>query len=160
MWWKLLLVLAICLVPIAAVTAGDAPIDRATLRGVKAVHVVLDPIEPELQKAGLTQTDLQTRLENRLKAADVPIDPSSPEFLGLRVISVRGNRGPFALSFSLGCYQPVLLVRDQNIRSATPTWDIDTVLMTEPKTLHQATYETIDDLADRFVAAWRSVNPR
>ena len=155
---KPLILPALLFVPLLANAAGDAPIDRATLRGLKAVHVVLDPLSPELEKAGLTQTDLQTRLEERLRKDDVPIDPASSEFLGLRMTAVRGNRGPFAVSFSLGAYQPVQLVRDKNVRSATATWEIETVVMSDPKTLLQAAYESMEELADRFAAAWKSVN--
>jgi hypothetical protein len=36
---------------------------------------------------------------------------------------------------------------------------VETVLMAEPKLLREASLASIDDLADRLVAAWRSVNP-
>ncbi len=140
--------------------SGDAAIDRATMRGLKSVNVVLDPLATELTKAGLTQTELQTRLASRLKDAGVPVDPSATEFVGLRIMSVRNNRGPFAVAFNLGLYQPVVLVRDPNLKSAIPTWDIETVLLCDPKTLLDATMDTIDELAGRFAAAWRSVNPQ
>ena len=144
--------------PLVAVSAGDAPLDRATLRGLKAVSVVLDPLAPELERQGLTQKDLQTRLEARLKDARIPIDPSATAFLGLRVTSVRANRGPFALCFSVGAFQSVVLVRDKNIQTNTSTWEVETVVMADPKVLHQASLESVDELAGRFITAWRSVN--
>ncbi len=157
---RLILFPALLTAAAAFLWAGDAAIDRATLRGLKAVNVVLDPLAPELQKSGLTRIDLQTRLENRLRDAQIPVDPSAAEFLGLRITSVRGNRGPFAAAFQLALYQPVVLVRDRNSKSASPTWDVETVVMADPKVLQQAANDSIDDLAGRFVTAWRSVNPR
>jgi hypothetical protein len=141
-----------------SLSAGDAPLDRATLRGLKAVNVVLDRLAPELTQEGLTQQDLQTRLETRLRDAQIPLDTTAPEFVGLRVTSVRGNRGPFGLSFTLAAYQPVTLVRDKNVKTAAPTWDVETVVVADPKVLRQASLESVDELAGRFISAWKSVN--
>lgn len=153
-------ILALILMPLAVKGAGDAPLDRATLRGLKAVSVVMDRLDPELQKGGLTQVDLQSRLESRLKDAHIPIQESAAEFVALRVTAVRGGRGPYALSVTIGLYQPVLLSRDKTMRTATATWEVETILMADPKILRQASLETIDELAGRFAAAWRSANPQ
>ena len=159
MRWRLLPLCALLAAPVVQ-GFGDAELDRATMRGLKSVNVVLDPLAPELIKAGLTESDVQARLETDLKDAHIPVDRSATEFIGLRITSVRGNRGPFALAFNLGLYQPVVLVRDPNLKSAIPTWDIETVLLADQKVLYQATMESIDELADRLAAAWRSVNPQ
>ncbi len=150
---------ALLCLPVMTEGAGDAPLDRATLRGLKAVNIVLDRLDPELQKNGLTQADLQARLEARLQDGHMTVDPDVPEFVGLRITSVRQNRGPLALSFTIGLYQPVTLVRDKTIKTATSTWEVETILLSEPKILRQASMETIDELAGRLVTAWRSVNP-
>jgi len=160
----LLFIPALLALPLITEGSGDAALDRATMRGLKSVNVVLDPLAPELQKGGLTKTDLETRLTERLKRANIPLDRSVDEFVGLRITAVQGTRGrfgggAFALALNLGLYQPVVLVRDKDMKSATSTWDVETVLMADPKALQQATAESIDDLADRFVTAWRSVNP-
>jgi hypothetical protein len=152
--------LLLSFIGIVALAAGDAPLDRATLRGLKAVSIVLDPLDAELQKQGLTAQDLKTRLEERLRAANIAVDASASEFVGLRVAQVRGNRGPFALSFTLGAYQPVILVRDQNIKTATSTWEVETIVVADVKALREASLESIDDLAGRFASAWHSVNPQ
>ncbi len=137
---------------------GDTPLDRGTMRGLKSVNIVLDPLAPELARAGLTETELKSRMETRLTNAHIAVDTTAPEFLGLRITHVRNNRGPYALAFNLGLYQPVVLVRDRNLKSATPTWDVETVLLADPKALEGAALETVDELADSFVRAWRSVN--
>src|SRR5260370_4137792 len=152
------LLAALLFLPFATQGAGDAPLDRATLRGLKAVNGVLDRVDPKLEKQGLTRNDLQSRLEARLQDAHVTIDQSATDFVALRVTSVRANRGPFGLSFTIGVYQPVVLVRDKNIKTSASTWEVETVVVEDPKTLRQASMETVDELADRFVTAWRSVN--
>jgi len=154
------------LVPSAPSAAGDAPLDRATLRGLKAVNVVLDQLDPEVEKQGLTRTDLQARLEARLKDGQIPLDPSAPDFVGLRVTSVRAGRGAlalrgaFALCITLAVYQPVALSRDQHVRTAAATWDVESVLMADPKAIRQASMDTVDELVGRLASAWREVNPR
>ena len=148
--------------------AGDAALDRATLKGLKAVGVIIDQLPPELAKEGVTADELQTRLAQRLRDAHITIDPAAKEFVGLRASLVRDTsrsllrtpaRGPYAVSMTIGLYQPVTLVRDSTIRAAPQTWEVDTVLMADPKLLYRAAMESVDDLAARFVAAYRSVNP-
>jgi len=138
--------------------AGDAPLDRATLRGLTAVNVVLDKLDPELEKQGLTRNDLQARLEGRLQDAHIKLDQNATDFVALRVTSVKGNRGPFGLSLTIAVYQPVTLTRDKNLKTAAATWEVETVVVADAKVLRQAAMESVDDLAARFVTAWRSVN--
>jgi len=156
---RILLIAVFALLPPATRAAGDAALDRATLRRLKGIGVVIDTIDPELQKLGITRDVMLTRLLARLHGGDITIDPGAAEFLGLRITAVRGSRGPFALSLTLGLYQPVLLSRDHDLRTSTETWEVESVLMADPKILVTACGETADDLSDRFAAAFHSVNP-
>jgi len=139
---------------------SDAPLDRATLRDLKSVNVIIDPLDPELVKQGLTQEILQTRIEDRLRDAGIGLDKSAKEFVGLRIMQVRAQRGPYALCLSIGVYQPVLLVRDKNLKTATQTWEVETILLSDPKVLSRESLNSVTELADRLVAAYRSVNPK
>jgi hypothetical protein len=156
---RIFLALVFLLLPPATRAAGDAPLDRATLRGLKSVGIVIDVLDPELEKLGVTADMLTARLTARLKVARIHVDQASTEFVGFRITAVRAGRGPFALSLTIGLYQPVILSRDSAIRTSTPTWEVETVLMADPKVLATACDETAGDLADRFVAAYRAVNP-
>ncbi len=140
--------------------AGDTAHDRATLKGAKAVAVVIEPVPGDLPKEGVTVDALRTRLSGRLRDAGIPVDDSSTEFAGVRVASTRDKRGPYAVVIRLGFYQAVTLVRDPTMRAAPETWGLDSVLVATPKKLYRAAMDSIDDLADRFIAAWRSVNPQ
>ncbi len=141
--------------------AGDSPLDRATLRGIQAVNVVVDPLDPQIEAAGVTRADLRERAETLLRAAGIVIDTSRPEFVGVRLTAARSGRGPFAefaVAMTLAFYQPVQLVRDPTVRTATQTWEIGTVILAAPKALHQASQDSIEDLTGRFIKAYRSVN--
>jgi len=145
--------------------AGDAPLDRATLRGLGSVGVIIDPIDPDLVKEGLTPDLLQKRIEGRLRDAGIAVDPSAHEFVGLRILQVRAQRGsftqrpPYAVCVSVGVYQPVELIRNKDLKTATETWAVETVLMADPKVVSREALNSVDELADRLVAAYRSANP-
>jgi hypothetical protein len=146
------------LLPSVTGAAGDAAIDRATLKGLKAVGVVIDVIDPEVEKFGVTRDLVLTRLLARLATDRIKVDPGAAEFLGLRITAVRSGHGPFALSMTLGMYQPVLLSRNHDVRTSTETWEVESVLLADPKILITACGESADDLIDRFGAAFHATN--
>jgi hypothetical protein len=154
-----ILLLALALVPPFTHAAGDAPIDRTTLKGLKAVGVVIDVIDPEVEKAGVTRDLMLTRLLSRLSSDRIKVDPGAMEFLGLRITAVRSGRGPFALSMTVGLYQPVLLSRNHDLRTSTQTWEVESVLLADSKILITACSESADDLIDRFARAFHATNP-
>ena len=147
------------LLPWAALRAGDSNLDRATLRGVKAVNIVIDHLDPQLEDQGLTQEMLRSRVEERLRKAAIPIDKDALEFVGLHITSMQSGKGPYSLCFSMGFYQPVTLVRDPKIRTASQTWDVNAILVVPPKPMMQSVLNTADQLADLFVNAYRFINP-
>lgn len=156
MGWRILLgLLPFCLL----FAAGDTPLDRSTLRGLKAVNVVVDPIEPELPGTSGLREALQGRFARRLETAGIPMDPDATEFLALRLIHVRAGRGPHAVSLTLSVYQPVTLVRQRDLRTATGTWGVQTILLSDPKRLEDSITRAADELLDAFIAAYYAVNP-
>src|SRR5438477_2708845 len=96
--------------------AGDAALDRATLKGIKAVSIIIDHLPPELPKESVTADALQTRLTQCLTDAHIPIDSAAKEFVAIRASSVRDSKGPYAVAMSIGLYQPVTLVRNHGLR--------------------------------------------
>jgi hypothetical protein len=147
------------LLPMSMSAAGDEPIDRATLKGLKGVGVIVDMIDPELEKLGVTRDLILTRMLTRLGADHINVNPGATEFLGLRITAVRSGHGPFAVSLTLGLYQPVLLSRNHDMRTSTQTWEVETVLLADPKILTTACGESAEDLIDRFSTAFHFVNP-
>ena len=90
--WRFLPLLL--LLPFVTEGAGDAALDRATLKGLKSLGVVVDPIDPELAKEGLAQDTFRAHLEEKLRNAGLPVQANSTEFLGLRLLPVRDPAGP------------------------------------------------------------------
>jgi hypothetical protein len=158
------LVLAVFLAGSGA--ASDTEMDRATLRGIKAVKVIVDPTPPEIEREGLDRDHLRSRIEQKLRDAGITLDGDAAEFVGLNITSVRGVKttvfslkgGPLSLMIGLGVYQVVTLNRDKTAKTVAETWSQQRVMSAAPKAVAEAVSSAVDELADDFVKAYRSVN--
>jgi hypothetical protein len=147
--------------------AGDSAMDRATLRGLKAVKVVVDTLSPEIEHAGLDANQLRTEIEQKLLASGIKVDNTVNEFVGLTVSAAqpgkRGplsiKKGPFSLAIGLGVYQVAILTRDQQTKTVVETWDVQKTISAPSKGLEHDVTSAVDELLDQFVKAYRSVNP-
>ena len=63
----------VCLCVMAFAFAEDKEITRTTLRGIKEVNVVIESIEPEIEKLGLTQAQVRADVEGKLRGANLPV---------------------------------------------------------------------------------------
>jgi len=150
-----------------ACLGGDSSMDRATLRGVKALKVVVDPIDPELAREGIDRERLRTSIELKLRNAQIKIDNDAVEFLGLSFAPVEaGRRGRLSIrkaahtvAVGLGVYQVVLLTRSTETKTVAETWGQQRVMCAAGRDLDREVSNAVDELADQFVKAYRAVNP-
>jgi len=152
--------LTLLVLPAGLAVGGDSALDRATLRGLKGINIVVDPLDPELLRDGLSPTALRIRMEDRLRNAGIPIDSNATEFLGLHIVAVHARRMPVGMCLALALYQPVVLSRDNKIRTATGTWNVETVMMSGEKVVQPSANSSLEELVDEFIRAWQSVNPK
>jgi hypothetical protein len=143
----------------ASLTASDAPLDRATLRGLKALKVIVELPDAELAGLGVSSSALAARAEQRLAKSGIPIDRDAVEFLGVRVTAAHAKRTSYALCMALGLYQTVSMARDATLKTSAETWSTESVALVPPKVLQEALENTVDQLVDQFITAFRSVNP-
>ena len=134
--------------------------DRATMRGLKAVKVVIDNPQPATPREALDNQQLQTLVELRLQNAGIATNPDAVEFLGVNATYTRERRGPYAAAFAIGLYQVVMLGRERSIKSVVETWGLQSVQLAQPKQLHQVSRKNLEALVDQFIVAYRSVNPK
>ena len=149
-----------------ACLASDTSMDRATLRGLKAVKIVVDPLGPELEREGLDANHLRSSIEQKLKFASVKVDNDANEFVGLSVGFAQAGRkalslkkGPFSLTISLGVYQVAVLTRDNTTKTVVETWGVEKTASSTARGLDHDVSNAVDDLVDQFVKAYLSVNP-
>ena len=142
--------------------------DRATLRGLKAVKVVVDPLGSELEHEGLDANRLRETIEQKLRFASIKVDNDVNEFIGLNISFVQGGKKllsisrktPFSLAISLGLYQVAVLTRDMATKTVVETWGVEKMSSSSGRDLDHEVSNTVDDLVQQFVKAYVSVNPR
>jgi hypothetical protein len=91
-------VIFLCIVPMAF--AEDKEITRLTLRGIKEVYVVIESIEPEIEKLGLTQAQVRSDVETKLREANIAVAPDFQRGRPAVYLYVQGS-GP---KRSTGCF--------------------------------------------------------
>lgn len=102
---------------------------RATLAGLDAVNVQVEPLNADAEADGLTRSGLQSEVEGALREAGLAVltptelfaSAVGTPFLHLDVMTIRLD-GHYAYSVRLELWQAVSLVRDTRIRALALTW--------------------------------------
>ena len=160
----LLLLLAILgAATVGAARAADSPHDRATLLGLTAVFVDVQPLDPAGLLAGLNQADLKSELETKLRLAglrvlggpqdDVPPQERGVMQVNVSVVPVPKQEGTYAWSVYLALLQGAVLIRDMQTVLATPTWWVTKTGVGDIQQIRTG----ITEAADRFATAFRAV---
>jgi hypothetical protein len=139
----------------------DTPMDRATLKGITEVQVLVETIDPEVERHGLTQSQLQTDLELRLKQSGIKVVSASPASLYVDIQIMRVMVLPlYAYSLEVAFQQPVRLDRDLKISHVSaPTWSLSgsgVIMRQRVRELRSRVIEQVD----QFINAYREQNPK
>lgn len=154
-------VVGICLLllPVSAWGQGSAA-QRATLKGVKAVEVVVETIDPSAEQDGLTRTQLLTDVEERLRKAGIAVGPTLTGHLYVNVDTVKGEHGQtYAYNISVQYIQQVALARDPQAPIFAPTWDTGGVGIIAANRLREVRQD-VANYVDQFVKDYLEQNPR
>ena len=139
---------------------GDQPNDRATLKGLKTIKVVVEHLTPEAEGGGLTKDQLQTDVEVRLRNAGITVTSSIEEaYLYLNVFTVKASSGLYAYHIRLEFNQEVILERNRNVSLLAPTWSLDLGGIVGAQKLHEVRDDVVD-MADKFINAYLEQNPK
>ena len=142
--------------------AGDGPHDRATLQGLTAVFVDVQPLDATGLVAGLEPDAIKSELDLKLRLAgltamrsadeDVPPQQRGVLQLNVGVVSVPKEQGVYAYSVYLGLLQGAVMIRDMQTVVAAPTWWVVRNGVGDVAQVRGA----ITAAAERFVTAYRS----
>jgi hypothetical protein len=147
------LLLLLSLAPVAF--ASDDKTDRATLRGIPSVCVVVEG-KPEAQ-AGI---------EKKLADAGIPVDKNATACLYLNVRTLQAVGGGkkekpiplYAVDVRLEFLQMVILSRDKTTKAYAPTWSSTNMATVSADELGKTIVEMATGLTDQFVIAYKSAN--
>lgn len=145
--------------------ASDDPTDRATLKGVPSVCLVVD-VSSAASKGGVGKKALQAQMEGRLRQAGIAIEPAAKTclYLDTRALQPMARNGKSLPLFAIDCrlefLQTVTLTRDPAAKTFAPTWSSANMATAPAEDLGPTALDLATGLVDRFAAAYRSVNPQ
>jgi hypothetical protein len=149
----------LCVIPFAF--AEDKEITRLTLRGIKEVNVVIESIEPEVEKLGLTQDQVKAVAESKLREANIAVATDIVRgrpavYLYVQVVRPEKIDRLF-YSISLSLLQNVVLERDPEVKTNTDTWMARVLGMSSGI---EAIRSDIRSLVDQFIEDFRKANQK
>jgi len=143
--------------------AADADITRQTIKGMKAFHVIVEEVQPNVQryaqKAGITKEQIQKNVENKLKANGIKVltndewlkTPGKP-VLYINVNTHETEKYWYAYDVKVEVKQSVFLEANFAIKTLASTWSINVTGMANIGTLGNIK-SAVDGLVDRFITA-------
>jgi hypothetical protein len=156
--------LLLCSLPRAA--ASDSEIDRASLKGLKGVFVLVEELSPPEEQAGLKTADIQNDSEEKLKAAGIPLlskaqDIDTPGMPTLYIsVSVASSPAtdlwPFSIDVNLE--QQATLKRNPDTFVPTAiTWHVGSIGAVDKSNI-RSIRERVNEQVAKFVNAYFKVN--
>jgi hypothetical protein len=150
-------------------SASDDKTDRATLKGIKSMCVVVEVADQAHTK--LSKEELQTEIEGKLKQAGVTVDKNATSclYLNVRVLQALGRQAIrrkekpiplYAVDLRLEFLQTVALTRDPTVKTYAPTWSTANMATVAADDVGKTALEITTSLVDQFVTAYKSVNPQ
>ena len=144
--------------------ADDGPLSRATLQGITAVRASILLTSNDAQKDGLTEDQLQTDVELRLRKAGITVIGSSAQTLRVVVVAYGVRDGSaiqsYAFLFSAALVQGIALTRDPSILALGETWSVAGVGTVGATRFSRYVRDTLADLIDQFINAYLEQNPK
>lgn len=160
--------LLLCTIAVLPAFAEDADVSRGTLKGLRGVCVLVENIQPNIQKYaqkyGLSAPQIQKEIEQRLRAAGIRVVsgndwlnmPGRPA-LYVNINTHETEKYWYAYDIKLELRQIVFLEANPKVRTLTGTWYINMTGMANIGNLHVIKNDTMV-LVERFVGAYRAVN--
>ena len=138
---------------------------RDTLRGLPGVEVLVEGLQPELERSGLTGAAIRADVERRLRDGGISVYPSQTEnpslakaYLYVHINAlVLPQQAGYAIAVQVHLRQTLRsLVTSSNIVNAM-TWDAQNVLGVPPNALMTVRAEVLTFI-DQFVQDWAAVH--
>jgi hypothetical protein len=149
----------ITLLPLGGLS-GDDKQSRNTLKGVKGLEVLIERLETNEKAIGLSEEDLQTDVELKLRQTGILIGKqnvaSGQPVLYVSLVSLEGPL-PVSYFIKLELCQDVTLSRNGADYSVVPTWSVGTIGRANSS---RNIRDILKDLIDKFLNAYLSVNPK
>lgn len=165
---RFLLTGALLLYSIAPATASDSEIDRASLKGLHGVFVLVEDLNPPEEQAGLKAADIQADAEQKLQAAGIPLlsktqnidTPGMPTlYISVSVASSTAT-GLWPFSIDVNLEQEATLKRSPDTFVPTAvTWHVGSIGGVDKSDV-RSIRDRVGEQISKFVNAYLKVNPK
>jgi hypothetical protein len=159
---------ALLLWSIAPAMASDSEIDRASLKGLKGVFVLVEDLNPPEEQSGLKAADIQADAEQKLQAAGIPLlsktqdidTPGMPTlYISVSVASSTAtDRWPFSIDVNLEQQATLKRSPDTFVPTAI-TWHVGSIGAVEKSDI-RSIRDRVNEQISKFVNAYFKVNPK
>ncbi len=163
---QIVLLAALALCPASKVFAADDQASRDSLKGLPGVFVVVDDLDPAIEKAGLTKADLQNQAEEELRRAGVPVlsreqwvTTAGGPYLHVSAFVLSSSESVWPFFIEVSSMQRVALERSSLDIFFAPTWSVATVGSVGSNKVLQVS-DIVKEYVDQFAKAFLAVNPR
>ena len=152
--------IALLLLPVPVWGQDNPAHNRATLKGINTVEVVVEAMDPVAEQDGLARAQLQADVEERLRQAGITVGPTLTGHLYVNVDTVKGDHGQmYAYNVEVEYVQQILLMRDPQTLYFAPTWETGGVGMIATSRLREVRQD-VANYVDQFIKAYLEQNPK
>lgn len=140
-----------------------------SLRGLSAVFVIVEALQPDVVALGLTEEQIHTGVEAQLRDAGIAVlteqeffaQPGRPHLYIFVNTVQEPQTGLFGLNVLVQLRQAVRLIRDGDIASdSASTWETGTTGVVGTPNITTYPLDAIGEFIDEFIEDYYSVNPR
>jgi len=133
----------------AVFAAGEAEIQ--SMRGLKALKVVVEDVADNVSKLGLTQHAMRTIAQAHLQQQfHIELDEGARVFLYIKCRAVGPYRGTVAYDLSVQLRQMVVLLRDRDAHLVVATWQESGTFLTSQRKFAHSVRTQLQDFLDKF----------
>jgi hypothetical protein len=144
---------------------AEADFQRETLRRLPGVWVVVEQLPAELEQTGLTQDQVQTDAEDRLRKAGITIltqeecwQTLGMPWLYITVALLKASPATYAATVGAVLNQEIVLTRNPQIKAFGSTWDAGVHLGAIGAESLATVRDSVGSLVDKFVADYQAAN--
>jgi hypothetical protein len=136
---------------------------KETLRGIDAMRISVERLEPDAKKDGLTEDKIKADVELKFRLAGITIltetSLAGPFFDVFVATTYDKESKGFIYTIDVGFFQEVMLKRNSNVSLLSPTWYIRKHGYIDEKSLERKIRDSVKDFVDQFLIDYLSVNP-